>query len=155
MNSIKSASKTITVIQGEFRISDSPTVVLSTILGSCIAVCLYDRVAKIGGMNHFLLPGQHSSSNLDVRYGVNAMELLINGLLKSGADRKHLTAKLFGGSSIAKNLGKIGESNITFAREYLRNEKIPCVSESLGGGFCSPYSFPSFVRRSATVARRE
>lgn len=122
----------ITVIQGDFAISDGPQVVLTTVLGSCIAVCLHDRNRRIGGMNHFLLAGGGDRSS-SLRYGTNAMELLINGLLKRGSDRGSLEAKIFGGASILGNGRNIGASNAEFARDFLRDEAIPCLAESTGG----------------------
>ncbi|OYV62864.1 MAG: hypothetical protein B7X01_00905, partial [Acidiphilium sp. 21-62-4] len=90
----------INIVQGEQQVSNDPGVVLTTILGSCIAACMWDRDAGIGGMNHFLLPGdrndpgQPTRSNDAMRYGAYSMELLINGLLRHGAQRRRLQAKL-------------------------------------------------------------
>ena len=123
----------ITVVQGEFRISADPAVALSTVLGSCVAVCLHDPVAQVGGMNHFLLPSRDGAGHGDIRYGANAMELLINGLLKAGAQRGRLRAKAFGGANMASNLRSIGADNEAFARRFLQAEGIPILSESLGG----------------------
>lgn len=121
------------VIQGEFAVVDKPGVILTTLLGSCVAVCLHDPVAKVGGLNHFLLPGDSSQSGQSLKYGVNAMELLINGLIKVGASRDRLQAKAFGGGRVVSGLGAIGAKNIQFAREFLEMEGIPCLAESLGG----------------------
>jgi len=126
--------KLIHVVQGEFYVSDDAEVILSTILGSCVAACINDQKANVGGMNHFLLPdGEGSDSELSVRYGSNSMELLINGLLKLGARRDRLQAKLFGGAQMNNNGFKIGERNSKFARDFLNREGITCISESLGG----------------------
>jgi chemotaxis protein CheD len=122
------------VVQGEFRTSRNPDEFLSTVLGSCVAACLWDPEAGIGGMNHFLLAqSQPGSAAGDIRYGVHAMEMLINALLRAGASRNRLQAKLFGGAKIATNLRDIGASNAAFARQFLRDEGIACVAESLGG----------------------
>lgn len=121
------------VIQGEFAVVDRPGIVLTTLLGSCVAVCLFDPMARVGGMNHFLLPGEDQAGAQTVKYGVNAMELLINGLVGVGAARNRLVAKAFGGGRVVASLGTIGEKNIEFARRFLDTEKIPCLSESLGG----------------------
>lgn len=127
-------TRTIQVIQGEFHVSSSPAETLSTILGSCVAACIWDEGKQIGGMNHFLLAqAQGNSSSRDNRYGVHAMEMLINGLLRAGARREALKAKLFGGAKIVVNLPDIGASNAEFARNFLRTEGIPCMAESLGG----------------------
>lgn len=107
---------------------------MSTVLGSCVAVCLWDPEAAVGGMNHFLLPfGPELAGGGPVRYGVHAMEVLINALLKQRARRGNLRAKLFGGARITTNLGDIGAANARFAQEFLATEEIPCVAESLGG----------------------
>lgn len=125
--------RTMHVVQGEYRVIDDARVVLTTILGSCVATCIWDEVAGVGGMNHFLLPGNEGGSSDHVKYGVNAMELLINGLLKQGASRARLRAKLFGGAHVVQSLGDIGAKNATFATQFLALERIPCVGQSLGG----------------------
>lgn len=131
---ISGAERTIYVLQGEFRISRDADAVLSTVLGSCVAVCLWDAEARLGGMNHFLLPfGPKAAASAPERYGVHAMELLINGLLKEGAARARLQAKLFGGARVSTALSDIGQTNARFARSFLAAEGIPCRAESLGG----------------------
>ena len=125
----------IHVVQGEHRVASSPEVVLSTILGSCVAACMRDPVAGIGGMNHFLLPdgegtGPRSSS---VEVGVHAMELLVNGLLREGARRERLEAKLFGGARMIAGLSDIGGRNADFAETFLRREGIAYLGGSLRG----------------------
>ena len=128
------ADRTITVVQGEFRISDRPGDLLSTVLGSCVAVCLYDARRCIGGMNHFLLPfGQATGTDRPVRYGLFAMESLINELMKAGAMKSRLEAKVFGGARISADLRDIGRANADFAKAFLANEGITCLGESLGG----------------------
>ena len=121
----------VNIIQGEFVISDEPDVVLTTLLGSCVAACLRDSVSGIGGMNHFLLPGEAGSAGL--RYGVHAMELLMNGLLKRGARRERLEAKLFGGARLSDHLADIGDQNASFAERFMREEGIRVVGGSLRG----------------------
>ena len=133
------SSSRVSIIQGECHVSGSAEIVISTLLGSCIAACMHDPVARVGGMNHFLLPGevgpgQGSQGSQGSRYGVHLMELLINGLLKLGASRDRLEAKIFGGANIIKGLGNIGGSNATFAREFLERERISCTGGSVGGG---------------------
>lgn len=123
----------IHVIQGDYAISDEPHVALTTILGSCVAACIRDPVAGIGGMNHFLLPGDKNKGNEGVRYGVHAMELLINGLLARGASRRRLEGKLFGGANVVHGLSDVGAQNAAFAEQFLRAEQIPCIGSSLGG----------------------
>ncbi|PVM85900.1 chemotaxis protein CheD [Caulobacter endophyticus] len=125
------------VTQGESHVSTDPNVVMTTVLGSCIAACIRDPQAGVGGMNHFLLPdagdGRSGSGGDAVRYGAYAMELLINGLLKKGARRERLEAKIFGGGKLFDSLSDVGASNAAFAERFLRDEGIPIVSSSVGG----------------------
>lgn len=126
----------INIVQGEQHVDDNPHTVLTTILGSCIAACVWDGVAGIGGMNHFLLPGdgKHRQPGGDaMRFGVHAMELLVNGLLRRGAVKNRMRAKLFGGARMIKGLTDIGELNATFAEKFLREEGISLVGGSLRG----------------------
>ncbi len=126
--------RTVYISQGEFKTSSDPSEVLSTVLGSCVAACIWDGEVGVGGMNHFLLASGGERENArSLRYGVHAMEMLINDLLKKGARRSALQAKLFGGATMASNLGDIGASNARFAKSFLQTEDIPCVAESLGG----------------------
>jgi chemotaxis protein CheD len=127
--------KRIHIIQGEYRVVDDPHAVLATVLGSCVAACLRDPEVGVGGMNHFLLPGDESAarSGEAERYGVHLMELLVNGLLKKGARRDRLECKLFGGARMMEGLSDIGARNAAFARRFLQNEGIRVVAENLGG----------------------
>lgn len=127
------AQKTLTIIQGDYAVSADPNVRFSTVLGSCIAVCLFDPRACVGGMNHFLLAGDIQDKSKDLKYGVNAMELLINKVLRAGGERSALQAKLFGGARMTEHARDIGASNARFAEEFLLREGIVCVSQSLGG----------------------
>ena len=133
--------KTVTVVQGDYAVSSDPDVVMSTVLGSCVAVCLFDADAGVGGMNHFLLAGTKQASGDDLKYGVNAMELLINHLLRAGAKRHALAAKLFGGARMTDHSGDIGQSNARFARDFLQQEGIACLSHSLGGDMARRLQF--------------
>lgn len=130
MNQVR---KTITVVQGEFAVSADPQVIMSTLLGSCIAVCLHDGSHQIGGMNHFLLASTQEDASRDLKYGVNAMELLINRLLRKGADRSLLEAKIFGGARMTQHSRDIGGSNAAFALDFLNKEGIPLRAQSVGG----------------------
>lgn len=117
------------VLPGEFFVSDQD-VMITTLLGSCVAVCLFDPDRKIGGMNHFLLPSGVSDDDLlssAGRYGVYAMELLINQIIKLGGRRAFLRAKVFGGASVLHSMthSQIGEENVAFIRRYLKREQIP------------------------------
>jgi chemotaxis protein CheD len=107
---------------------------LGTVLGSCVAVCLYDPIRHLGGMNHILLPGK-SLNCVSTRYGVHAMEMLINDVMQLGGDRKKLIAKAFGGANVIQELKQtpIGDNNVKFVREFLSTERIPLVAQRLGG----------------------
>lgn len=106
--------------------------IFSTVLGSCVAACLYDPVARIGGMNHFLLPGS-TTGDQGSRYGMYAMELLINEMLKRGASKPRIAAKVFGGAKVLKSLTKadVGSRNADFIEQYLQDENIPIVGSDL------------------------
>jgi chemotaxis protein CheD len=119
------------VIQGEFRVSDDAELVLTTILGSCVAACMRDPVAGVGGMNHFLLPGADGDEGL--RYGVQSMELLVNALLRRGARRERLEVKLFGGARLINGLTDVGSQNAVFAEQFLRDEGLIHAGGSLRG----------------------
>lgn len=124
------------VIQGEHHVSGNPDAVLTTILGSCVAACVRDPVAGVGGMNHFLLPGDASgagTANAAHRYGVHLMELLVNALLQRGAVRSRLEAKLFGGAKTIGVTSDVGGMNASFAADFLRRERIAIVGECLRG----------------------
>lgn len=121
----------IHVIQGEYAVSQKPDIVLTTVLGSCVSACLFDPFRQLGGMNHFLLP--ESVDPVDLRFASAAMERLVNALLKSGAERHNLKAKLFGGAQMMSGLPDIGRRNSEAALRFLRMENIPTISTSLGG----------------------
>lgn len=107
---------------------------ISTLLGSCVAACLYDPVARVGGMNHFLLPSAALGDPGSGRFGVHAMELLMNKLMSRGAERSRVIAKVFGAARVSPNLlSAVAESNATFIREFLGRERIPIAAERLGG----------------------
>jgi len=136
----------IIINPGEFYVSNTQEVI-STLLGSCVAACLFDPVNKVIGMNHFLLAYKTHAYNMPAieseegRYGINAMELLINEMMAKGARRENLQAKCFGGADVLQIRGEpggrksVGGVNIDFIREFLQNEKIPMVSSALGGDF--------------------
>lgn len=121
------------VHQGQYKISSRDDAVFSTILGSCVAVCLHDPIVGVGGMNHFLVPGGDRMNEQSLSHGAYSMELLINGMLKRGADRNRIVAKLFGGAAVMSGLSNIGQQNAAFAAEFLIREKIECIGKSLGG----------------------
>jgi chemotaxis protein CheD len=129
----------VNVAPGAQEISASANEVLSTILGSCVAACIRDPITGLGGMNHFLLPGDEPGaegglSGADMRFGSAAMERLINALIRQGALRGRLEAKVFGGAQVmAGATGGIGARNIAFVERFLEREGIPVMRSDLGG----------------------
>jgi chemotaxis protein CheD len=128
----KSPERRINIVQGEYKVSDDPDVVISTLLGSCVAACIRDPIAGVGGMNHFLLPGSDKGAG-DDSMGVHLMELLLNGLMRQGAQRDRLEAKLFGGARMMAGLSDIGRKNAEFAKRFLAYEGIKIVGGDTGG----------------------
>lgn len=134
----------VSILPGEYYAANQP-VMIRTLLGSCVAACLYDPVNRVVGMNHFMLSNRRYARNLPTcmseagRYGIHAMELVINEMLKLGAKRENLRAKAFGGGAIylnpdvKDNFFCVGDVNIRFIREFLKNDGIPLVAEDLGG----------------------
>lgn len=121
----------VKVLPGEYFVS-SEDIVVMTVLGSCIAACIWDGKARVGGMNHFMLPDGDASDGSG-RYGSYAMELLINEMLKSGARRETMQAKVFGGAQVMAGFTSlnVGERNTKFVMEYLATERIPVVSQDV------------------------
>jgi chemotaxis protein CheD len=122
----------VKVLPGEFFVSDDD-IVITTVLGSCVAACIWDRYAGIGGMNHFMLPGNDGPAGKDAdpvglagRYGAFAMEQLINELIKRGGRKVNFEAKVFGGGQVLRNMTSIniGERNAQFVEHFLRTEGI-------------------------------
>ncbi|MGQ0646683.1 MAG: CheR family methyltransferase [Gemmatimonadaceae bacterium] len=108
---------------------------IRTVLGSCVAACIYDPALGVGGMNHFMLPVGENTDR-PARYGVHAMELLINEVMKLGGERSRLRAKVFGGASVIRALktgADVGRKNAEFIRAFLATERIPIDAEQLGG----------------------
>jgi len=142
---------------------------IKTLLGSCVAACLYDQEAKVAGLNHFLLAAPRYSKDMPFtateagRYGIHAMELLINDMVKIGATRSRLRAKVFGGASVLGLAREarflcVNEVNQRFIRDYLATEGIPIMSEDLGGNLGRVIHFHSdsyrvfrrFIQKSQT-----
>lgn len=125
------------VLPGEFYVSKQNELI-STVLGSCIAACVYDDKLGIGGMNHFMLPAAKGiqdihADDVTCRYGNWAMEYLINEILKNGASKANLKVKLFGGGKIIRSMTDIGVGNIRFAHAYIQEEGLELVSHDVGG----------------------
>jgi chemotaxis protein CheD len=144
---------------GEYYASDEP-ILISTVLGSCVAVALYDAQRRLGGLNHFMLPGSLDKQSFMMsetgKYGMFAMELLINELIKHGARKERLRAKVFGGGHVLQNdagdNGGVPQSNIEFAFEYLKTENIPVETSDVGGTvgrkiFLDPQTFKVMLKR--------
>jgi chemotaxis protein CheD len=126
----------ITVLQGEVHVSADPSVELTTVLGSCVSTCLYDPVARIGGMNHFLLaepPAHQKDMTFDEHYGVFLMELLVNRMIGEGAVKSRFRARLYGGANMHRGGQSIGSVNAAFARSFLERERILIAFADLGG----------------------
>lgn len=152
----------IKILPGEY-LATSRAIVMTTLLGSCVAACLNDPAAGVGGMNHFMLPeGGDSLVSEPARYGAHAMELLLNELLKEGARRNRLQAKVFGGGNVLKGftVGNVGEQNVRFIRDYLEREGIRIVGEDLLGNLPRkvgyyPATGRALVRRLPLVSQME
>ena len=121
---------------GEFYIASSPTEI-STILGSCIAICLYDKIQMIGGMNHYLVPLWNGNGLQSPKYGNVAIHKLVQGMLNNGCNINNLEAKIFGGSNVINAIEyeemMIGRKNIIIAKELLAEYNIPITAEDIGG----------------------
>jgi chemotaxis protein CheD len=128
------------IMPGDYFVSWAPAEI-ATLLGSCVSACVWDSHRKIGGLNHFMLPDSPSEARTladktkSLRYGLYAMECLVNDLLTMGAKREHLSAKVFGGANItgALNTQHVGRRNAEFVIEFLKKDKIRVVASDLGG----------------------
>ena len=124
----------VKVMPGEFFVARED-IVICTVLGSCVSACLWDRSTQQGGMNHFMLPGAEVSgpANASGRFGAFAMEQLINELIKRGARKPNIEAKVFGGGAVLKQLTSlnVGERNASFVLDFLKTEGIRVVSQDL------------------------
>ncbi|MEO0773795.1 MAG: chemotaxis protein CheD [Pseudomonadota bacterium] len=128
-----SASHLFNVKQGQFRVSADPDDRFFCVLGSCIATVFHDPVARIGGMNHFLLPGRDPGATGEVKYGAHAMEQLVNALLRAGAAKHRLEVSLFGGAKVIKTATPIGANNARFAEDFVRHEGFRLKNCEVGG----------------------
>ena len=146
-------TQAIRLLPADYMATDAP-VALVTLLGSCVAACLYDPALQLGGMNHFMLPGGDINDATSARYGVNAMELLINDLLKRGARRQRLQAKVFGGGNVLSGFHSdpIGTRNANFVQAYLAAEGIPVVASDLGDNQARKVCF--FVQSGRSLVKR-
>jgi len=154
------AVKQVSIYIGEVYATREPTII-KTLLGSCVAVCLWDPEARVGGMNHFLLPHALDDRTDDpARFGVHAMDLLICEMLKAGADRLRLRAKIFGGAhvlSLPEDEDSVPSQNIAFAVDFVRKDGFRLTGEDLGGYQARRVHFQTdtgraFVQRIASAA---
>lgn len=151
--------ETAKILPGEF-FATSKDMALVTVLGSCVSACLRDAKTGIGGMNHFMLPddgkliGTHGNISPGGRYGVHAMELLINQILKLGGQRDRLEAKIFGGANVLQGfmLSNVGQQNAEFIVEYLNLERIPILARDLLEEF--PRKIYFFPRSGKVLVKR-
>lgn len=126
----------VRLLPGQFHAGRDEAMV--TVLGSCVSACLWDPQARIGGMNHFMLPGAGAAASpwaASARFGVHAMEVLINRMLRLGAQRRDLVAKVFGGARVLQGFEvlDVGAQNAAFVLEFLREEGVPLAAQDLGG----------------------
>lgn len=125
------------VLPGDHYVSDRADLALVTLLGSCVAACIRDTEMGLGGLNHFLLPdgGESSGGQRSLRYGVYAMEALINDIIKRGGRKDRLEAKVFGGGNVIDTSSQrtVGDKNSSFVLEYLEREGVPVTARDLGG----------------------
>jgi chemotaxis protein CheD len=127
----------VKVLPGEHYVTRAGDEAISTVLGSCVAACIRDPVAMVGGMNHFMLPGEvrgtWSGATNEMRYGQFAMEKLINDIMRCGGRRERLEVKLFGGANVMHSSMKIGDSNAEFVLSFMKTEGLTVAAQDLGG----------------------
>lgn len=130
-------AETVYVLPGFHHVQSKSETSISTLLGSCVSACIRDKKTKAGGLNHFLLPEKQGDESSSARYGVHAMELLINDLLKLGSKKENLEAKIFGGANVIQTsaANPVGSQNSDFVIDYLRAELISITAKDLGGDF--------------------
>lgn len=140
---------TQTVLPGHHDVTDQPDLAIVTLLGSCVAACIRDPEIGVGGLNHFLLPGASNGDQRSARYGVHAMEVLINDILKRGGVKSRMEAKVFGGANVIDLSASetVGDRNGKFVTEYLQREGIRVAAKDLGGDRARRvYFFPATGR---------
>ena len=168
---VPDAGERLLLHPGDYRVSDRP-IMMSTLLGSCVSVCVYDPGSRIMGMNHFVLAEPKRSEDVSLsaseagRYGSHAMVMLMNDLLHLGAKKSRLHAKAFGGSSLLGDLNgdndkptDIGSVNASYVRDFLEHHNIPLVSADLGGNHgrqihFSGHDYAVYLRRIPIRHRR-
>jgi chemotaxis protein CheD len=144
-------SKAVKILPGQYYATDDDTII-TTVLGSCVSVCLFDGVNRIGGMNHYMLPGDVGGRSGSARYGTHAMQLLLEHVIQLGGVRSNLEAKVFGAGRVMDGMGDVGRQNADFALRYLKKEKIRITAVDVGDiwprKICfSPATGQVFVKR--------
>ena len=151
----------VNINSGEYYVSRNQSVTITTLLGSCVAVCIFDAQNRIGGMNHYMLPHPRASSIIsfsDPRYGKPAVDILVQAMLKKGASREALQAKVFGGGRIIEpGQYNVAEANVEFAISYLKELTIPIVSMDVGGYYGRKLYYQLnghqvFVKKTSSIA---
>lgn len=128
--------ESVKILPGQYYASSGPGTI-TTVLGSCVSTCLWDPVSRIGGMNHFMLPGDATASGApweaSARFGVYAMEVLINQMIRLGADRRRFVAKVFGGARVLAGFDRldVGAKNVEFVLDFLKEEEITIAGRDL------------------------
>lgn len=153
-------ARAIKIFPGEHHVTDAEDTMLVTVLGSCVSACIRDRLLKIGGMNHFMLPassdGIWGKASAAMRYGNFAMEQLINDILRKGGHRSRLEIKVFGGGNVLAGMTTIGSQNAAFVESYLAAEGLPIAAQHLRGDHPRRvHYFPSSGRVMVRELRRE
>jgi chemotaxis protein CheD len=128
------------ILPGEFYVTHHEEEMIVTVLGSCVSACIRDPIFGIGGMNHFMLPGDSRQASqswgdgaeASTRYGIHAMERLINDILKNGGSRRNLEVKVTGGGRILAQMADIGARNIRFIQEFVQAEGLRLLAEDVG-----------------------
>jgi chemotaxis protein CheD len=128
-----SDTRVIKVFAGDCYVTDRIGEMMVTVLGSCISVCIRDPIARVGGMNHFLLPDSVGAADAPMRYGAYSMEKLINDILKMGGRKQRLEIKVFGGGNVIESSAMIGDKNVKFIRDYLEAEGLKIAQQDVGG----------------------
>ena len=148
-------AKAVKILPGQYHATDDDTII-TTVLGSCVSVCLYDAVNGAGGMNHYMLPGDTGelgkSGSGSARYGTHAMKLLIDHVVQLGANRINLEAKVFGAGKVMDGMSDVGRQNADFAMCYLKHQKIRIAAVDVGDTcprkiYFSPATGQVFVKR--------
>jgi len=151
--------KAISIVAGEFAIAtDESEVAIATLLGSCVAMMFYDKVLKIKGMNHFILPASGGFAD-SFKYGLNSVETMLNSMYKLGCKKENLEVKIAGGASVITSSNNIGSKNVAFAKNFCETEKIKISSEHIYGEHgrvvLLANEFKTFIRYVTNTAIKE